>query len=187
MIVGITGRAGSGKSQAAAWVQAAFNTKIFDLDQIGHQLLLNPDVKAQLKVIFGDSVFDDAGSVKRSALAHRVFSDKHALIQLNRVMHPLIKQQTLDEISQLKLTQYDFVLIVGALIKEIGLACCCDYMIVIDAEDSAAAVSVKRPIHLFQRSREDYKALADGVISNQFNAAYKKDVLDCFKSLLEFN
>ena len=183
MIVGLIGRAGSGKTHAQTLIKAHFGCWIIDLDQLGHYCLGLDFVKARLVDQFGAEIMTDAGQINRSNLAEKVFSEKASLTALNRIIHPVMKEQV---VAQLEPLQGQPGVIVGAVLLEIGLRAYCDYIVVIDAEDDAIfKQSGNRAIraHSSQRSRDEYRHVADDIVKNTFDDAFKKNLLSTFENL----
>jgi dephospho-CoA kinase len=91
-VIGIVGGIGAGKSAAAAEF-AALGCQVIDADAVGHALLKEPAVKAELKKRWGEGVFGADGNVDRSALARIVFDDKVELEALNSIIHPRMRER----------------------------------------------------------------------------------------------
>ncbi len=173
MIIGLTGRAGSGKTEAQNIIAAEFDVEVLDLDAIGHVLLKEEAINQSLIAVFGDTILTD-GNIDRKKLGKQVFEDAAALSLLNAVIHPQIT-----EYVRLKLrNQSKTVIIVGALLKELQLEGECDKILVIDADD--ADILRHRPelslILKHQRTRAEYQQHADIVILNTFSSQYKEKI-----------
>lgn len=86
----ITGPIGSGKS----FIARCFKERgwaVLDSDEVGHQVLAEPKVIAAISQRWPRTVV--GGSVNRSLLADRVFTDPAALAALEHLTHPRIKQR----------------------------------------------------------------------------------------------
>jgi len=88
--------------------------------------------KRQLCAQFGASILDQQGAIDRKQLGAIVFRDSAALQQLNDCVHPIIKERVM---TQLNTTKSAHCMMVGALIKEIGLASLCQCTVAISAAD----------------------------------------------------
>ena len=179
MVIGITGRAGVGKSYLSAHLPASQYTCL-ELDIVGHEVLRLPAIIDQIITLFGPDMCRD-GQIDRQLLGGLVFGDAAALHQLNRLVHPYINTYV-REFSYSRLTHF---VIVGALIDQIGLADFCDCMIHIDAEDHDLYESGSNPdrlraIHGHQISRSDYHAQADHTFLNTFSTNTRDDWLRFF-------
>jgi len=183
-VIGITGRAGSGKSTAAKIIQKELKAELIDLDQVGHELLATDLVRELLYERFGEDIMDKTSNVSRSKLGKIVFADPEKLTALNEIMHPLMDRSVRDQVRK---NADKPILIVGALILEIGLRDICDHSIIVDAEDvliEKHAGKAKLKIALVQRSREAYFEEGDYVILNSFEESELKErCLDILSSM----
>lgn len=75
-LICVTGKSGSGKSTFARRVAAVHDCVYVDIDEIGHDSLVQEDVLRGLRHNFGDGIFNDDGSVNRKKLGKIVFNDK---------------------------------------------------------------------------------------------------------------
>ncbi|NCV86220.1 MAG: dephospho-CoA kinase, partial [Oxalobacteraceae bacterium] len=92
--VGLTGGIGSGKSLVADMF-AAHGASVIDTDQIAHQLTAPGGLAiAQIRQIFGDAFLTIDGALNRARMREHVFADAAARQQLEKILHPLISQQT---------------------------------------------------------------------------------------------
>src|SRR5690606_15985403 len=98
-VVGLTGGIGSGKT-AASKLFAARGAQVVDADEI-NRALLEPgsDVLAQMAAHFGPTLLNKDGSLQRARLRSLIFNDKTAKAWLENLLHPLIRQRIMDDIS----------------------------------------------------------------------------------------
>ena len=91
--VGLTGGLASGKSTVAARL-AKLGAFVFDADRIVAELYEpgRPGETAA-RELFGESVFDERGTVDRSRVARVVFSDEEKRRALEAVIHPLVRSE----------------------------------------------------------------------------------------------
>lgn len=168
MILGITGRVGTGKTTATNQIATLWNAHIVDLDKIGHTVLLEPEVTRAIAKAFGANMLSEEGSVIRSALSTKVFSSPTALLKLNDITHPSLRKSAIAEISEYS-AKGEHVIVVGALLIALGLRSYVDQVLVIDAEDSliqAIAGEKFDRISPHQISRDAYRRQGDVVIEN---------------------
>ncbi len=89
-IIGLVGRAGSGKSTVARALVAR-GAVVMDADRIGHLITdTDPEVRQGLIAEYGPQVYRTSGVLDRSQVAARVFQDAAALQRLNLLVHPRI-------------------------------------------------------------------------------------------------
>ncbi len=138
-VIGIVGGIGSGKSAVARAVAAQANVHVIDADRLGHEALLEPNVKAELRRQFGDGIFDAAGEVQHGPLARCVFGDSEshrvARHSLEQIVHPEIERRVTAEIAHAVATQQDAVLLDAAVLIEAGWRKRCDAVVFIDAPE----------------------------------------------------
>lgn len=89
-VIGLTGSIASGKSTAASILKKEYGIFCIDADQVGHEILEDPKVKARLLEAFGPDIFRDDHSVNRKALGDLVFEQEERLETLNQITHPAI-------------------------------------------------------------------------------------------------
>ena len=93
MIIGITGKSGSGKNTYAEFLkQFDVNIAHIDFDVIGHRVLLQPRVKEELIKAFGETILEN-DKIDRKKLADLVFN--------NRENHDILTQITWERMQNL--------------------------------------------------------------------------------------
>ena len=171
MILGITGRVGTGKSFAGEQLNKIFGYTIIELDSIGHQLLKKSQVKQECVTIFGTQILNHDGEINRQELGNIVFQNANQLLKLNNLLHPLI----LKDVKAKLVSIQKKTCIVGALINEIGLTSLCDLILVIDADDDDImniSGSKFKKISIHQKSRKSYLSLSPYHIINPFDHTF---------------
>lgn len=100
LYVGLTGGTGSGKSTLAQ-AFAECGGLIIDADALAREVVApgTPGL-AQIAERFGPEMLDEAGALRRTALAGRVFSDAGELHALEAITHPLIEARTAELVAQ---------------------------------------------------------------------------------------
>jgi dephospho-CoA kinase len=91
MIVGLTGGIGSGKSVVAKLFQI-LGAAIFNSDQSAKLQYFKPDVKEAVIALLGNDAYKLDGSLNKSYISSRVFSDKALLQSLNHIIHPAVAE-----------------------------------------------------------------------------------------------
>src|SRR4051794_17935282 len=119
-VVGLIGGIGSGKSRVAAEF-ARRGARVIAGDQLGHEALRQPDVKARVVQRWGPNVLDAAGEVERRKLAAIVFADDAELRALEAIVFPWIESRIAEEIAK---TRQDaavaLILLDAAVLLEAG-------------------------------------------------------------------
>src|SRR4029077_19472563 len=89
-IVGLVGRAASGKSTMATTL-AADGARVIEADRLGHEVTdHDPAVRAALTAEYGADVYRPDGTRDRARVATRVFADRAARERLDQLTHPRI-------------------------------------------------------------------------------------------------
>lgn len=172
--VGLTGGIGCGKSTVAD-LFATHGVPIIDTDAISHQLTCSGGAAIDaLRDTFGNEFIDAGGALDRARMRQLVFSDNSAKQQLERILHPLILEQSRSLAAS---STAPYILIVVPLLFESG-----SYRewlhrtLVVDcAESTQIKRAVKRDglseatvraIMAQQLPRSQRQALADDIIHN---------------------
>lgn len=99
LVIGLTGGIASGKSQVSQYF-LDLNIDIIDSDKIAKDLFRSGSVHLKkLRDQFGDGIFFANNELNRKALGKLVFSDSQQLEWLNNFTHPLINQETKNQLS----------------------------------------------------------------------------------------
>ena len=108
MILGITGGTGCGKTTLLQAIRE-LGGLVLDCDAIYHDLLKTDHaLLAAIEARFPGTV--ENGQLQRKKLGQIVFSDEHALLDLNRITHAAVKNEVLCKLSlQPKLAVIDAI------------------------------------------------------------------------------
>ncbi len=165
MIIGLTGSIASGKSTVSAYLkEKGFN--VIDCDKISHDVL-NNNTK-EIVNLFGKDILE-GNNINRKRLGSIVFNNKELLNKLNNFLHPLIKKEVLNQVT-------DFCFIDCPLLFETDYINLVDKSLVIYTEldiqierlmsrDNFSREEAIKRINL-QMSLEEKKKLANFVIFN---------------------
>lgn len=131
MLIGLTGKTGSGKSSAAK-IFERLGAFVADCDEIAHSTLQDEAVKEKLKSVFPNRIFDNNGNVIRKKLGEIVFSDSDKLSVLNSIMHKAIVDKA---ITMCENSGKDICILDGSEIESSGAYKKCAHVIVITADE----------------------------------------------------
>ncbi len=95
MIIGITGKSGSGKSYISEKLTTQLNAIHVEIDKVSHDVLYSENSKPFLKEEFGEAIFEN-GVLNRKQLGKIVFDNKEKLTKLNQFCQTKM-EEILDE------------------------------------------------------------------------------------------
>ena len=123
---------GAGKSTATRAL-ASQGLPVIDLDEVGHEILTWDTVKEELAEAFGDDIFNDAGEVKRRALAAKAFTSPADTRKLNRITMPRIEEEYTNILTELEKQGNKAVVVEYSVFKnrEMSLAYTADVVIAV--------------------------------------------------------
>lgn len=136
LLIGLLGRAGSGKSTVAAAL-AGRGAAVIEADPIGHSVTdEDPEVRSALVSEYGPDVYGADGRLDRPRVAARVFRDPDARSRLDRLVHPRIVREIRSRIADLKAKGFRGpVVIDAALLLDWGFERECDAVIAVIAAE----------------------------------------------------
>lgn len=185
LVVGVTGGIGSGKTAATDRFQA-LGIKVVDAD-LASRVVVEPGRPALQAIAehFGPGVISEDGSLNRRALREIVFAHPDERKWLERLTHPLIAQEILQQIQS---STSPYTILASPLLLESGQSRMTQRVLVIDVpEDVQIARTTSRDntdvagvkaIIAAQMKREDRVAKADDVIVNDKSLEALHDAVD---------
>lgn len=179
LLIGLTGGIGSGKT-AASNLFAMLGIEVIDTDILARQALeLGSPLLKEVFNQFGEELKLKDGSLDRAKLREIVFNNATAKTWLEGVIHPWVKQTSLNEIYR---ATSPYVILSSPLLIESGQLTLTDRVLIIDvpkslqiertcARDTNHPNLVKKIIEQ-QISRQDRLSYADDVIDNSGDLNY---------------
>ena len=127
-VYGITGGAGTGKSEVIKMLQQNFGGCVIMSDEVARELMQKGNISYQLIVeYFGRDILMDDGEIDRKKLADHVFNNKEALEKLNSMTHPYVKEKIRKLIAEAEASgECRFVALESAILLECGYEDICD-------------------------------------------------------------
>ena len=186
-VIGIIGGIGAGKSTIVSIMNELTPIKIISADLIGHQVLRKGN-KAYNPVVntFGDIILSEDGEIDRKKLGDIVFSSEHLVEVLNKITHPIIREEIELLIEEYKLNYKEqHIILEAALLIESGLIDLTDVVIAVHAEvgkrtnrvsnrDNISLVQISARMNA-QKKWDELKNHANYIIDNN-------NGLDCTRS-----
>jgi dephospho-CoA kinase len=175
-IIGLTGPVAAGKDAAVKFLKRK-GAIVIDADELAHKLYLpQTPLWRELFKRFGSKILKRGGEINRKKLGAIVFSDQKKLKDLDKIIHPALKEAITKEIDRIISEQRTQIIVVNAaVLKEIGLVDQVDAVWVVMASKAnrlkrlrksgmSEAEAMKR-INA-QLPQKDYLKMADVVIRN---------------------
>jgi len=175
LIVGLTGGIGCGKSTAAD-LFAKLGAGIIDTDVISHRLTLAGGTAIPaIRKTFGNEYIADDGSLNRTRMRTLIFSVSSAKHLLESILHPLILEQTKNQLQQLLNKPY-IIIVVPLLPESPAFRQLVQRILVVDCPEASQFSRViarnrmseteVRTVIALQTTRIERLKLADDVIHN---------------------
>ena len=172
-VLGLTGGIGCGKTAVSNMFEQLGIT-IVDADIIARQVV-KPKSDGLNAIVskFGQGILLSDGTLNRSALRERIFTNNADKEWLNTLLHPLIRNKIHNDITTAKSA---YVVLVAPLLFENGLDKLCNRTLLIDIPQSVqiertasrdnVSVEQVKAIIAAQMSREDKQKKADDILNN---------------------
>ncbi|MED5369906.1 MAG: dephospho-CoA kinase [Myxococcota bacterium] len=140
--IGLTGGIATGKSTVATILRESLNVPVIDADQVSRDVVaLGTPGLAELVSEFGPDILRTDGALDRKKLGEIVVSDKSARRRLERLTHPLIREEIEARLLALNSAGAAVAVVEAALLVETGSYRLYDHLIVVSA---APAVQLAR-------------------------------------------
>jgi dephospho-CoA kinase len=181
VLIGLTGGIASGKSTVSQKLER-LGAHIIDADELSRDVLKGESPAAyDLRVSFGDHVFQQNGNIDRVALAKVVFTNPVARRRLEWIVHPQVQARAATVLAaQDKLSSKEkkrrIVVFDAALLVETGAYRQMDRVVVVSAPTEARISRLATRDHLSEKDARDRMAsqinedqrisIADYVIEN---------------------
>lgn len=143
--IGITGGVGAGKSLVLNYLQNHYNARVYLADDIANDLKL-PGQSCYDKIIelLGRNIIDSEGLIDKNKMAEMIFSHKELLDEVNRIIHPAVKEYVLSQIElERKKGEIDYFILEAALLIEEGYDRILDELWYIHADTSVRSRRLK--------------------------------------------
>ena len=171
-IVGLTGGIGCGKSSVSQFF-LDLGIDVIDTDVIARKLT-QPDGLAigLVRNAFRDNLIAADGALDREKMRNLIYSDSDSRLKLEKILHPLILKETVQEIAQ---TRSSYIIIVIPLLFETN-----DYdniiqrILVVDCEEQQ---QILRTMARSNLSEQQVKAIMAAQISRKVRLQKADDVI----------
>ena len=175
-IIGLIGGIGSGKTAVAAEF-ARLGAAVISGDQLGHEALRQPEIRAKVIERFGAEIAKENSDIDRRKLGAIVFGNVSQLRELEKIVFPWIENGLAEQVAA---AQHDpavtLIVVDAAVMLEAGWEKYCDKIIFVDApkEQRLARLRMQRrwtekeveARSVTQMSLKEKSARADATIDN---------------------
>lgn len=166
-IVGLTGGIATGKSTVSNILKQV-GIKVVDADIVSREIL-EPYKEGWYEVVgyFGNDFVNDDFTIKRKALADRIFSNEEDLVKINSLLHPIIIDKIKAKVNQYEEEGVKLVFIDAPLLFETGIDDDCDevWLLVCGVDEQISRI--------MKRDNLSYEQAAK-IIENQMSDAEKR-------------
>lgn len=127
-VIGLTGGIGSGKSLVANILSNKYHAYLMVTDAIAKAQMEPGGVSYKAVIDYiGKHILNEDGTINRSRLASIIFEDKEKRLKINELTHPLVLEEVLLKIKELKAEgTVPYVVVETALMIEAGYDFICD-------------------------------------------------------------
>ncbi|MBI5476317.1 MAG: dephospho-CoA kinase [Ignavibacteriales bacterium] len=134
LAVGVTGGIGSGKSKVCQFF-SSLGAIYLQADRIAQMVMeSDPEVIRKVKLLLGSEAYLSNGSLNKSLIASKIFSNHDEKKQIDGAVHPAVLKLIAKEITDAKNEKTSpLILVEAALIFEANSESMYDYVIVVDA------------------------------------------------------
>lgn len=146
-MIGLTGPTGSGKSTAAA-VFKRLGCAVIDADRLARLAVKDQACLDQLVREFGRGILLPDGTLDRKTLASLAFSGPEKTKRLNRILHPVIIEESVRRIHEAMGTEAKAIVMDAALLFESGADRLCDTTIAVTAPPEIRLHRIRERDHL---------------------------------------
>lgn len=174
LVIGLTGGIGSGKTSVSDRF-AKLGAPVIDTDVIAREMVA-PGMPAyrDIQRVFGNAALSRDGSLDRNALRKLVFDDNRKRAELERILHPIIKQEVTRRLQQI---DAPYCIVVVPLLIESGFSDIVDRVLVVDAPEERRLRRARQRSELTeaqvhsiiaaQATSEERRRHADDILDNE--------------------
>ncbi len=180
--IGLTGGIGSGKTAVSDQFQK-LGINIIDTDIISRELINhNQAVKNEIVASFSERVLDVNGAIDRKKLAHIIFNNKQKKQQLEKLLHPVIRNEVKKEIQKFKHQRpsANYLIIVVPLLLETDFTDLIDRILVVTAKEK---LRIERIQERDNRTLNEIQAIISIQVGDTRRLGVADDIIDNNNSL----
>ncbi|MDX8046683.1 dephospho-CoA kinase [Gracilibacillus sp. S3-1-1] len=188
MIIGLTGNIATGKSTISNLLKEQYQLPVIDADIVARQVV-EPGEHAleEIKDTFGEELILEDGTLNRKQLGAIIFQDEAKRAQLNKIVHPAIRERMQREKEELVQAGHPFVVMDIPLLFENNLTYLVDKTIVVYTSPTIQLQRLMKRNQLTEQEATDRmnsqmdmekkRQLADAIIDNSGTIAQSEQQL----------
>ena len=190
MIIGITGKIGSGKSTVTK-IFVSLGWKVIDADKIGRLVVdKNKSILKKLVASFGKEILTKSEKLNRKKLRELAFKNKSSVKTLNNIVHPYLVEEIYNQIEKYKKQKKNIVLD-AALLYDWKIEKKLDAVIVVHTNQKLRIHRMKqrgysneqiKEIDNRQRTFQSFRKKSDYLI---YNSGTQKELVQKVKKVLQ--
>ncbi len=191
-LIGLTGGIGSGKTYCAGLFEH-LGIPVYNADREAKRLMNeNQKIRKDIVAVFGEEAYTNDGQVNRTYLAKKVFGHPTELEKLNKLIHPVVRQDFIEWGSQQ--VGHPYIIQESAILFETGSYKFFDKVILVDAPRAIRIERVTKRDGInreavearmkHQWSSEKKRFLADYVIDNDGSSPTLRQVFNIHMELI---
>lgn len=178
-VVGLTGGIGSGKTTVAN-IFKALNVDIVDADIVAREVVAvgSPALKT-ISDHFGAEFIQRNGELNRALLRTKIFTNEQAKLWLNNLLHPLIRENIINQLSQ---ANSQYCLLVAPLLFENELVHLVNTSLVVDV---SVETQILRTLQRDKSSEQEIRNIIASQIQRKSRLEAADNVIDNDHQTLE--
>lgn len=163
-IYGLTGQIASGKSTLSCYLREKYQATVIDIDKVNAEVLEEEQVKKEIKVIFGEVVFDEFNKLNKLEVRKIIFSDPKKKKQLEKITHFRVFKKLFWVILQSKLKDWRKIIVIeNAILLKVPLLKFICYMIIAVVSNNIS----KKIRRIMERDGIEDRKLAEKILKTQ--------------------
>lgn len=176
--IGITGGVGAGKSEILKYIKKHYKCEIYLADEVAHTVK-EPGTACyeRLVALLGKDILQPDGAIDKGRMAAKIFADPDLLEQVNRIVHPAVKEFLLEKLIAARFNpEIELFFVEAALLIEAGYSELVDEMWYVYASEEVRRARLRASrgysdakidgIMDSQLTEDDFRAACDFVIDN---------------------
>jgi len=171
VVIGITGGAGTGKSQFSSFLRE-LGVVVIDVDSFAKKVMNeSTSIKNSLRDSFGPNIFDESGKINSKILSEIVFKKPENLKKLNKIVWPELIEKLKLEIEEFRNRNIDILAVDMAVLFEAKAAHLFDFIVVVDS-------SMETRLHRLSKNRGLAEERIFAIIDGQIDQSEKNKIAD---------